>query len=1173
MIADRFQMEDLIGHGAMSEVYRGLDTLTETTVAIKVLKKEVAISNPVLLERFCLEGEALRRLNHPNITKMVAAVEEAGQPYIVMEYISGGTLREKLRLEGPLSIPLVLRIGLEMADALARAHYLQIVHRDIKPSNIMLDAEGTPRLTDFGIARVANRDPITETGMVLGTYAYLSPEACYGEEVDGRSDLWALGVVLYEMLAGQPPFQGDSIGALVTAILNQPVPDIKALRPETPDKLVQLILQMLAKPLEQRIPSARLVGAQLEVLLESLDEEGGLLYSAAARPIDLLEEPRHRVDSPAVTGFEQLPQYATPFLGRAREMLEIGALLADPDIRLVTLTGPGGIGKTRLAIEVARIYAREYRHGLRFVSLERVSSAEMVVVALAEALEFDFYLQGDPREQVLDFLREKHMLIVLDNFEHLLDAVSLVREVLDHAPRVKILVTSRERLNLQAERLYEVGGMDVPGEDATAIEEYTAIRLFIEHAHRANPDFTLSEADKTSIVQICRRLEGTPLSIELAASWMRMLPPAVLLREIDQNLDILVTTVRDVPERHRSLRAVFDYSYSLLSDEERRTFGGLAIFRGSFSREAAQAVTQTTPVILSGLVDKSLLRRTREERYEILPTLRQFASEMLGSDTGWQMTVREGMSDFYASFLQERQAALESDGQKEALDEIAHEIESIRRAWEWSGKLAHAQDFERGLESLFIFDEMRNQFQAGYQTFGQAIASLQHLEPCAVLGRLRARQGVFATHLGRYEEARLLLEEGLSTARRENLPAETGFCLNELGNLAYMQGRLDEAGTLVTECEAVVRSIGAKRLLAAALTLQGLLAHLHGDYRKAQRLHEESAALCRQTGERRALATSVRHLGITAYGLGEYAQAKRLYRQSLELDREVGNRHGVALALNGLGLVAYEQGKYQAAQDYYEDSLAIKREIGDWRGAAFSLNNLGLVAYHMADYRTARALLDESLRISRDLGERRAEGNILNNLGDVAYALHHYDEARMLYEESIAVKEEIGDRSGLAHTFNSLGRVAFDIEDFDEARRLFSESQAICREIGHQPGMADSMAGLGHLHLALGDTAQARQAYAEALEIASRIQAVPLMLDLMTAAARLAYTEGELEWSAELLGLPLEHEAANARTLERAHILIPFLKTELSEEVYLRCLKRGQGLTLPEAAIVTLQWL
>ncbi len=271
LIANRYEIIRTIGHGGMGDVYEGLDTQTGETVAIKLLKPEIVESQPNLLERFQREGQALRQLNHPNIVKMLAAVEEDGLHYIVMQYVAGGSLRDLLGREPQLPIDRVLQIGLELADALTRAHHLKIVHRDLKPANVLLDTDGTPLLTDFGVARLSTRTHITETGSVIGTYAYLSPEACRGEEPDGRTDIWSFGVLLYEMLAGRRPFSHEQPTAILLAIISESVPDLAALRPDTPRDLVALVHRMLEKERDARLPSVRMVGAALEAIIQGTE--------------------------------------------------------------------------------------------------------------------------------------------------------------------------------------------------------------------------------------------------------------------------------------------------------------------------------------------------------------------------------------------------------------------------------------------------------------------------------------------------------------------------------------------------------------------------------------------------------------------------------------------------------------------------------------------------------------------------------------------------------------------------------------------------------------------------------------------------------------------------------------------------------------------------------------
>src|SRR5512139_548605 len=266
LIANRFELHDLLGRGGMGEVYRATDTQTGKTVAVKALNPDVLANDPTLLERFLREGEALRQLNHPNIVHMVAAVEEQGRHYLVMEFVEGGSLRELLNSRGSLPANEVVKIALEVADALTRAHHLKIIHRDLKPGNILLAKDGTPRLADFGIAHLQESSHITQTGILVGTVDYLSPEVCQGEPPGERSDIWAFGVMLFEMLSGKMPFEGKSLTAKITSILTQPVPDLAQLAPNTPDVLVDLIFRMLEKDRQQRIPSVRLVGAELEAI-------------------------------------------------------------------------------------------------------------------------------------------------------------------------------------------------------------------------------------------------------------------------------------------------------------------------------------------------------------------------------------------------------------------------------------------------------------------------------------------------------------------------------------------------------------------------------------------------------------------------------------------------------------------------------------------------------------------------------------------------------------------------------------------------------------------------------------------------------------------------------------------------------------------------------------------
>jgi len=674
-LQNRYRLDSEIGQGGMGDVYRGTDTQTGQPVAVKALKSGVVARDPDILERFVREGEALRQLNHPNIVSMVAAVEEEGQHYLVMEYVGGGSLRDLLDDQGVLPSTRVLEITLEVADALTRAHHLGIIHRDLKPANVLLAEDGTPHLTDFGIAHVADSPRLTQTGVLVGTVDYLSPEACQGEPLDARADLWAFGVLLYEMLTGELPFTGETLIAALTAILTHPIPDLASLRLDALDALVDLVYRMLEKDRHQRIPSARLVGAELEAILNEWEIISPTLRPAPVAPptADRFATPTPPADEPR----HNLPVQPTPFVGREAELTELARLLDDPGVHLLTILGAGGMGKTRLALEAGAAQMGNFERGVYFVSLAPLQSIEAIVPTVAEALGFSFYTdaeggaKAEPRQQLLDYLRQKRMLILMDNFEHLLDGVNLVTDILETAPDVKILAASRARLSVQGEHLFHLTGMDFPDwetpEDAA---ECSAVKLFLQSARRTRPGFELVTDDLKYISRICRLVRGMPLGILMVAAWVEMLTPAEIAGEIGQGLDFLETDLRDVPERQRSMRAVFDHSWNLLTEREQEVFQGLSVFRGGFTRQAAQRVTVASLRELMALVNKSLLRRAPTGRYEVHELLRQYAAEKLDQSPSASETARDRHRAYYTAALQGWCEDLKGPRQRTALAEM-----------------------------------------------------------------------------------------------------------------------------------------------------------------------------------------------------------------------------------------------------------------------------------------------------------------------------------------------------------------------------------------------------------------------------------------------------------------------------------------------------------------------
>lgn len=720
-----------------------------------------------------------------------------------------------------------------------------------------------------------------------------------------------------------------------------------------------------------------------------------------------------------------LPSQTAPFVGREEELAEMGKLLEDPACRLLTLVGPGGTGKTRLALQAAAEKIESFSHGVYFVSLDSVRTVEFLPFAIADMIKFTFYSRENPEVQLLNYLREKEMLLLLDNFEHLLEGTALLASILQQAPKVKFLVTSRERLNLQEEWVLDLQGLKLPKEGSVdGVENSSAVQFFVQSAQRVQAGFSLLDEDKPHVLRICQLVEGMPLGIELAAAWIRMLPCREIAREIEQNLDFLATKLRNVQERHRSIRAVFEHSWKLLSELERDAFRKLSVFQGGFAREAAQQVTGTTLPTLSSLIDKSLLRVSSTGRHIAHELLRQYSEEKLQEDPPLHEQIYEKHCTCYAEFLHQREEGIKRAEQKEALEAIHEEFENIQASWSWAIDHAKTEALEKALSSLHLFYDRRSRFQEGVAAFEKAIAALRGKGESTnssrekiLLGKLLSRQGMLCHRLGRYERARSSSEESVPLVSQGGDLGERALSLNNLGSVAESLG----------------------------------------NYAEAKKLYQESLALRREISDRWAIALSLNNLGNLAYRLGEYLEARKLYQESLAIKREIGDGKGTAPSLNNLGNVATVLGEYREAKQLYQESIAIKRELGDQWGLGLSLNNLGLVLDALKEYSEAQALYQESLAISREIGDRKGIASSLSNLGNAASALGAYAKAKQLYEESLALRKEIGDRLGMAYTLGSLGEVALGMEDNSAAKNYLREALKMSMEIQAIPAILEGL--------------------------------------------------------------------------------------------------------------------
>jgi predicted ATPase len=666
-VVGRYRIEALLGAGGMGEVYRARDEQLGRMVAVKVVLEG---KDAGLVLRFRQEARMASSLNHPNIVTVYDAGEADGAPYLVSEYVEGEVLRARMRVG--LAVGEAVEVARQVASALGAAHAAGIVHRDIKPENVIVRGDGLVKVLDFGIAKLLERArsralrdtltaPMTGPGVIIGTAAYMSPEQARGEEVDVRTDVWSLGVMLYEMVAGQRPFRGATQMNVLLAVMNQEPEPLEGV----PKGLVEVIKRALRKRAGERYQTVGEMAGALERLGEafgagevragrgmSTDEGGeaergtdeGAGWNTAATA--LLEPRTQEQENPATN----LPEELEPLIGRERELRAVVNELRQT--RLVTVTGPGGTGKTRLVVEAGKTLLPEFDAGVFFVELASICDPALIVPAVARVLDVEEERGAAPDEALARFLREREMLLVLDTFEHVIVAAPTVERLLVEAPRLKILVTSREPLRVSGEHEFRL----------SPLESRDAVALLVDHVRAVRTSFALSEANAATVAEICRRLDRLPLAIELAAARMKILSPEALLGRLDERLNLLVGGARDLPERQRTMRAAIAWSYDLLGEGERRLFARLSVFTEGWTLDDAAGVvdllssdlrlsssdetsvvgnegerTADIPDILDRLVDKSLVlmeKQGHEVRYRMLETIREFAAEKLHETRG-----------------------------------------------------------------------------------------------------------------------------------------------------------------------------------------------------------------------------------------------------------------------------------------------------------------------------------------------------------------------------------------------------------------------------------------------------------------------------------------------------------------------------------------------------------
>ncbi len=570
--------------------------------------------------------------------------------------------------------------------------------------------------------------------------------------------------------------------------------------------------------------------AQYETCRRVLAEELGVEPARETR--ELYEQIRAGSWTPAADSPKQppptnLPAPLTPFIGRERELAELRRLIADPTCRCLTLVGPGGIGKTRLALQAASDDRGDFAQGAAWVQLAAIGSVEAIIPAIADALGFSFYGPTDPRLQLFNYLRDRQMLLVLDNVEQLFEAAELFVDLQQHSSALKLLLTSREPLNVQGEWVFALEGLQMPeGDEVEAIQASAAGALFLQRARRARAGFTATSEDYPAVVRICQLVDGMPLGIELAATWVRTLACDEIAREIERGLDFLSVSTRDMPARHRSMRAVFDHSWKLLSEEEQGILLRLSVFRGGFRREAAEHVAGATLSVLSTLVTKSLVRRSGAGRDDLHELIRQFAAEHLAERPEEQTAALARHGRYYLTYFSQADGRLRSSRQRKALAELTAEMDNFRPAWDWAVTQGEFALIEQTTRLFAMLYDTRGWLQEGHDTLGRAVSALEmahgqsppDITHQVALGHLLAARSVLASRLGEYEPAQAMLERSLEILRPLDEPRVLVESITFLGTVMELSSNYGRALELYSQGLEIATAIGDRWFAALCLT-------------------------------------------------------------------------------------------------------------------------------------------------------------------------------------------------------------------------------------------------------------------------------------------------------------------------------------------------------------------
>jgi predicted ATPase/Tfp pilus assembly protein PilF len=1065
-IADRYRIRAQIGRGGMGEVYEADDEELGITVALKTLREMGGRREA--LELLKLEGMLARAVWHPNVCRVYELGRHEDGPsslwFLAMERLHGPTLEERLRDAGRLPLDVALHFAEGMGAALGAAHRAGVVHRDLKPGNVMLvvrDGEEHAIVTDFGTGRAAAQTNagagadagagMRPSGAVVGTLAYMPPEQRRGEDVGPAADVYALGMVLHEMVTG-----------------TLPAPDSTA--PGLDARWGRVIRRCLDRDPRRRFARAEDVASAL----------------AGGDPID-----GPSVADRATARRSTLPSERDPFVGRDGDLDALERARTD-GARLVTLVGPGGMGKTRLAIRFAARTADTWSGGVWFCDLTEAKSADGIASAVGGSLGVQLG-GGDPIRQLGHAIDGRGAcLLVLDNCEQVVaPASAAIERWRAQAPDAVFVVTSRERLGLADERTHAV-------ESLSASE---AMNLFTLRARGLRPGLEIAGVDAEAAREIVRLLDGIPLAIELAAARIRVMSLAQILEGMRKRFRLLAG---GTAARHETLEGAIDGSWDSLTPWERAAWSQCSVFEAGCTLEAATGVLdlsawpEAPPVVdvLRSLVDKSLLRTwapgaeagesAPDVRFGMYVSLQEYARTKLRAGDGLERAAEARHGVYYARFGgDEAMSALERHGAARTRRLLERELENLigacRRAIARDDGPTAARTFRAACSVLKTRGPLGTALELGRDAL--ASPAVRGADRAIVAGTL----GEAEWHAGRYEDARTHCEAALAIAH--DLPGARidAKVAVALGRVQFTLGNADEARASLATAVVAAHAAGDRQARCLALNALGMVHHETGRSEEARTEYEEALAIAREIGDRGQEAVTLLSLGILEQKRARFDDASELFEAALAIHRETGNRRSEGVAHVNLGSVRTDQGRTAEARRHTEASLAIAREIGSRRGEGVALAALGETDLELGDLAQARAHFEASRAIHRELGDRRVEGILIANLARVHELEGDTTSAREGYEAALAIHRSVGDRPYEGACLVNLGSALLAAGSLDEARDALAAAEPILHEIGARHEQARLLALRAELEHARENQEAARSALREAESLAAEL--------------------------------------------------------------------------------------